>query len=168
MIPQDFWKQVLDALMQVLYTILKIILLPFNLWVKSITNLAKHKESGLLDLHKIGGLWPYFTFCKRLIMDVLLDVIAFLSYPIGIFSAFVGFVVVCVNAGHYASFGMILLQATGSFIGILFFSYLTPVYTACINNTLQFLLLPLRKLIDWCKKPAQHVDINLEKKEENK
>ena len=92
MVPENFSKQILDATKQVLLALLKIILLPFNLWVKAIGNLAEQKERGTLDLNKITGLWPFFTFCKRLFLDVILDVIAFLAYPIGAIVALFSFV----------------------------------------------------------------------------
>lgn len=160
MIPQNFLTQLLGALKQVLHAILKILLLPFNLWVKAISNLAEQKDKGSLDINKISGLWPFFTFCKRFVIDFLLDTIAFLAYPIGIFSAFVGFVVTCIEASPYWGFGETVGNALLAFLGIILNAYLAPVLTAFAHNILQFLLLPLRKLIDWLKKPAQHLDIN--------
>lgn len=160
MIPQNFLKQLLDALMQVLLALLKIVLLPFNLWIKAISNLAEQRDKGLLDLNKITGLWPLFTFLKRVFLDFVLDAIAFLSYPIGIFSAFVGFVVSLATASHYVSVGQMMLDAIAVFTAILISTYFTPVITIFINNLTQFLLLPIRKLIDWCKKPAQQLDID--------
>ena len=159
MVPQDFSKRLLDATMQVLLAILKIILLPFSLWVKAATNLAEQREKGLLDLNTITGLCPFFTFCKRLILDFLLDAIAFLSYPIGVLMSVVAFVMACVET-YDVGFGVMLYEAARAFLYVLILSYCTPIFTTIINNTLQFLLLPIRKFIDWCKKPAQQLDVN--------
>ncbi len=153
MLPQNFLKQLLDATMQVLLALLKIILLPFNLWVKAIGNLAEQREKGLLDLNKITGPWPFFTFCKRLFIDVILDVVSFLSYPVGVLVAFVAFIVVLVDDVDF-------FEAIAAFSGSLVIAYLVPVYTALLNNLLKLMLLPFRKLVDWLKKPAQHLDIN--------
>ena len=153
MLPQNFLKQLLDATMQVLLALLKIILLPFNLWVKSIGNLAEQREKGLLDLNKITGPWPFFTFCKRLFIDVILDVISFLAYPIGVLASLIVFIVVFVDDFD-------IIEATGAFIVVLFCAYITPVYMALWNNLLKLMLLPFRKLVDWLKKPAQQLDIN--------
>ena len=153
MLPQNFLKQLLDATMQVLLALLKIVLLPFNLWVKSIGALAEQRANGSLDLNKITGPWPFLTFCKRLIIDVLLDMISFLAYPIGVLVSFGVFVVILVD-------DLDVIEATGAFIVVLFCAYITPVYMALWNNILKLMLLPVRKLIDWLKKPAQQLDIN--------
>ena len=153
MLPQNFLKQLLDATMQVLLALLKIILLPFNLWVKSIGNLAEQREKGLLDLNKITGPWPFFTFCKRLFIDVILDVVSFLSYPVGVLVAFVAFIVVLVDDADF-------FEAIAAFTGSLVIAYFVPVYTALLNNLFKLMLLPLGKLVDWLKKPAQQLDIN--------
>lgn len=165
MLPKDFFSQLLDALMQVLSALLKILLLPFNLWVKSITNLSKQRKHGLLDLNAITGLWPFFTFCKRLLLDFILDAVAFLSYPFGILAAMVCFVVACVESSSYYLIDTII-DAVLLFSVVLAMAYLTPVFTTIVNNSVQFLLLPILKLIDWFKKPAQQIDVNLNKKEQ--
>ena len=161
MVPQNFPKQLLDATVQVFLAILKILLLPFNLWVKAVGCLSEHKEKGSLDLNNISGLWPFFTFCKRLFLDVVLDVIAFLAYPIGVIVAFFAFVLTFVKTPGNMEFGEVFIMAIAHFIAALLVSYLVPVYTVFINNFVQlFILLPLRKLIDWLKKPAQHLDVD--------
>jgi hypothetical protein len=162
MVPENFSQQILDATKQVLLALLKIILLPFNLWVKAIGNLAEQKERGTLDLNKITGLWPFFTFCKRLFLDVILDVIAFLAYPIGAIVALFSFVYTFI--GDYAdmmSLGNLITYALANFILILFIVYVIPVVTVILNNYIQLcFLLPLRKLIDWLQKPAQHLNVD--------
>lgn len=161
MVPQNFAKQILDAIMQVLLTLLKIILLPFNLWVKAIGNLAEHRAKGSLDLHKIEGAWPFFTFCKRLFLDVILDVIAFLAYPVGVIIAFFSFVLVFINYSDMLTVGNLITHALANFILVLLIVYVIPVATVVTNNYIQLcFLLPLRKLIGWLQKPAQHLDIN--------
>ena len=161
MVPQNFAKQLLDATIQVLLAILKILLLPFNLWVKAIGNLAEHKEKGSLDINNITGLWPFFTFCKRLFLDVILDVIAFLAYPIGVLAAFFAFFMTFVDTPSAMNLGEVIVLAIAHFITALLVAYLVPVYTIFVNNFIQLcVLLPLRKLIDWLKKPAQHLNVD--------
>ncbi|MBR6656371.1 MAG: hypothetical protein IKL20_07210 [Alistipes sp.] len=160
MLPQNFPNQLLDALMQVLLALLKIVLLPFNLWVRAITNLAEQKQNGDLNVQNIKGLWPFFSFVKRLFLDFLLDSIALLSYPIGVISAFGAFIAAFVDAPKFMRPADMIVSAIGAFVGVLFASYLVPVITAYIHNTLQFLLLPVYKFVDWLKKPAQHLDLN--------
>jgi hypothetical protein len=160
MLPQNFLQQLMGAAMQVLLALLKIVLLPFNLWLKAISNLAEQREKGLLDLNKITGLWPFFTFCKRLTLDFLLDAIAFLSYPIGVLAAFVTFIATLVFGEEFDLDEVLFIAAVGAFIATLLISYLVPVFTIFINNCIQFMLLPFRKLIDWFQKPAQQLDIN--------
>ena len=155
----------LDATLEVLLAIARILLLPFNLWVKAITNLSEQKAKGALNLQEIKGLWPFFSFCKRLFLDYMFDVIAFLSYPIGILVAVVLFVQTIVTAPQYMSFGQTFNLACASFIGAVIAIYVIPVSTAFAHNLLQLMLLPVRKFIDWCRKPAQHLDLTHENKD---
>lgn len=153
MLPQNFVNQMLDALIQVFIAIAKVILLPFTLWVKSICHLAEQKDKGVLDLNKITGPWPFLTFCKRLIIDVSLDVTSFLSFPIGVIVAVVMFLVALIDGDG-------IIEAISYFILVLLLTYCVPVYTALLNNMLKLMMLPIRKCIDWLKKPAQHMEIN--------
>lgn len=65
MLPENFVQSLLGALIHVGNAIVKLLLLPFNLWVKAIVRLADQKERGLLNISSINGLWPFFSFCKR-------------------------------------------------------------------------------------------------------
>jgi len=75
------------------------------------------------------------------------------------------FVVACVESNSYYLIDTII-DAVLLFSVVLAMAYLTPVFTTIVNNSVQFLLLPILKLIDWFKKPAQQIDVNLNKKEQ--
>lgn len=88
MLPENFVQSLLGALIHVGNAIVKLLLLPFNLWVKAIVRLADQKERGLLNISSINGLWPFFSFCKRLLVDFVFDASAFLAYPVGLLLLF--------------------------------------------------------------------------------
>ena len=166
MLPANFAKNLVDATLQTLLAIAKIFLLPFELWVKAISNLSEQKAKGALNVQEIKGMWPYFTFCKRLLLDFLFDAIAFLSYPLGVLFSIASFIVTLCNAPRYTQFSDTFLAAFAMFILCLLGVYVIPVFTALAHDCLQWTLLPLRKYIDWCKKPAQHLDLTHENKEQ--
>lgn len=156
MLPENFPKILLGALIHVGNAIVKLLLLPFNLWVKAIVRLADQKERGLLNISSINGLWPFLSFCKRLLIDFIFDAVTFLSYPLGlIFALYVlidGF-----DAG--AEFAFI------AFISTLITVYIYPVFMAVAHDLLELSLLPIRKCIDYFRKPAQQLDIDIKNRE---
>ena len=59
------------------------------------------------------------------------------------------------------SLGNLITYALANFILIIFIVYVIPVFTVILNNYIQLcFLLPLRKLIDWLQKPAQHLNVD--------
>lgn len=161
MLPENFLQSIADAIIQVLVAIGRIILLPFNLWAKAITRLAEQKNSDQLSLNNINGLWPFFTFCKRLLLNFIFDAIAFISYPIGIIFAIVNFIIDCTHINAYTSFSDIV----GVFIVTLIGFYLYPVFMAIAHDSLELMLLPVKKFINWCRKPAQQIDIDIKQRQ---
>jgi len=77
-------KHFLPALTFVLREFLKILLLPYNLYCKSIERLIETKESSALSIEKSSSNWPFLSFLKRLLLEFLFDAITLLVYPIGI------------------------------------------------------------------------------------
>lgn len=155
-LPQNFVNQLVDALLHVLISIVRLILLPFSLWVKSIGKLAEQKKNGLLNLETITGLWPFFSYCKRLTLDFIFDAVTFLLYPLGVLYYIVSFISDVADGLPFVDGLEMLLIAL---IGL----YLTPLFVAFFHNAFVLVLLPIRKLIDWFKKPAQQVDLNVTK-----
>ena len=151
----QFSHNVIKALKHSLLTILSFLFLtPYRLWVKSVNKLVKQQQDGFLNVTHIDGLWPLLSFVKRFFLDFCLDAITFLSFPIGVFVAVLGFVVGIIETN--ATEGMLL------FFSILASSYFViPVLCAILHDTTQLLLLPFNKFLSWCKKPAQQYDIDL-------
>lgn len=166
MIPQNFLKLLGNAALQVLIAIGKLFMLPFNLWVKSICKLSEQREQGLLSMSNINGLWPFLTFCKRILLDFVFEAIAFLAYPLGIISAFAAFISSLISGADYMSAGELISMAIGSFMGALVVSYFIPAITALLHDiVVLFVLLPIRKIVNFMQKPAQQLDIDVRKHE---
>ena len=93
-------KLTVDATLHVVYALVKLIVLPINLWAKAVARLAEQKNKGLLDVNNIRGIWPFFSYIKRLLVEFLFDAISFLSYPVGIVSAIVALFIYIVIHGE--------------------------------------------------------------------
>lgn len=142
-------KHFLPALTFVLREFLKILLVPYNLYCKSIERLIETKESSALSIEKSSSNWPFLSFLKRLLLEFLLDAITLLVYPIGII-VFVA--VVIQESSFFAGFG--------SLLG----AYIAPVALSIVRDLFQIFILPFRKYIDWAKKPAQHLNLDIKNK----
>lgn len=148
-------KNLVPALLHALYTILYlIVILPFDVWVKSIVRLVKQKESGALQITKIETPWPFLSFVKTLLLEFLFDAASFLSYFIGVVLAFKAFFTMLSN--EYITFG----DAFKAFLGILLVTYFVPVFVSIARDIFQLLILPFRKFLSWARKPAQYFDLN--------
>ena len=150
-------KLTVDATLHVVYAIVKLIVLPINLWAKAVARLAEQKNKGLLDVNNIRGIWPFFSYIKRLLVEFLFDAISFLSYPVGIVSAIVALFIYIVIHGEQLWIAIIF---TGWIILIV---YVIPVAMALCRDTFQLLLLPINKIINWFRKPLQQIDIDIRK-----
>ncbi len=150
-------KLTVDATLHVVYAIVKLIVLPINLWAKAVARLAEQKNKGLLDVNNIRGIWPFFSYIKRLLVEFLFDAISFLSYPVGIVSAIVALFIYIVIHGEQLWIAIIF---TGWIILIV---YVIPVAMALCRDTFQLLLLPINKIINWFRKPPQQIDIDIRK-----
>ena len=160
---QDFFNNVAKhALLQIINVILYILRLPFDLWIKAITRLAQQNNNGFMKLSSIEGPWPFFSFIKRLCLEFAFDAIAVLSYPLGalvtVYYFFDNLITPIAN-GFFSieTFSIAVI----AFIGGLITVYTFPIFMAGIHDLLQFVILPIRKLISWFRKPAQQLDIDV-------
>ena len=160
---QDFFNNVAkNALLQILNVVLYILRLPLDLWVKALGRLADQKNNVFLKLSGITGPWPFLSFVKRLCFEFVFDAIAALSYPIGVLVVVYHFFdnLITPIANGFFCFETLMLAIT-VFIGELITIYTLPICMAGIHDLLQFVILPIRKLISWFRKPAQQLDIDI-------
>ncbi|MBR1889598.1 MAG: hypothetical protein IJ816_03110 [Alloprevotella sp.] len=150
------------AFTQVLTGILQILLIPYNLWVKAVERLALSCNNRSLSLAHIDTPWPFLSFLKRLLLEFLFDMATFLAYILGPLLAIWRFFSYLSRWGDYE--GAFQYAAEG-FLAVLLVIYLLPVLFAICRDLFQLLLLPLRKFLNWCLKPAQTFDLNIRKKD---
>lgn len=144
-------QNILPALIHVGYSILYLlVILPFDMWVKAIERLAAQKENGALSLSKIGGPWPYLTFLKNLFFEFLFDFCILICWAVGLIDAISDLI-----DGIPAKYFLLDLVMV----------YYMPIWITLFRDLCQFGLLPLRKLISWLRKPAQYMDLKVEKKD---
>lgn len=145
-------KTLLGALLHTLVTIGKFFLTPFNLWLKAAERLVEQKENGSIDLRQIKGFWPMLSYLKRFFLDFLLDALSLLAYPLGVLWAFIGFFIDVVNLSF--------VLALSGFIATVITVYFLPLLFSLYRDLCVLCLLPIRKFLDWAKKPAQYLEIN--------
>lgn len=146
------------ALIHVGYSLVYILfILPFDCWVKASERLAQQRANGSLQITRINSPWPFLSFVKSLILEFVFDFVSFLSYFVGVLFAFYTFF--SDLSKEYTTFGM----AFGEFLLVLIASYYYPILMTVLRDIFQLLILPLRKLISWCRKPAQYYDLNITK-----
>lgn len=150
-------KIFVDATLHVIYAVVKLLVLPINLWAKAAARLAEQKNQGLLDINTIRGIWPFFSYIRVLLVEFMFDAVAFLAYPLGILFAFGALFT------YIIIFDEQVWIALGVFVWIILGVYVTPIAMALCRDTFQLLLLPVHKILDWFRKPAQYVDINVTK-----
>lgn len=161
-----FKNVVLDALLQILNAIIYILRLPFDLWFKALTRLSEQKKDGVLKMNGITGPWPFISFAKRFCFEFLIDAITVLSYPLMTLKAIYHFFdnLITPISNDFFSFEVFKI-AILEFIASLIAIYLFPFVMAAIRDFLQmFIILPIRKLLSWLRKPAQQLDIDLKNK----
>ena len=153
----------MPAFQQALLGLLHLLLIPFNLWKKSVTRLAHYKENKSLEMANIHTPWPFLTFIKRFTCDFLLDLFAFLSY-------FVLLIIHIKDTANYADSSWRDFSDVMEFLFLrLLGVYCAPVAFSLLRDFIQLMLLPIRKFISWGTKPAQYYDLNVKKQDkENK
>ena len=150
MAQNELVNTLVKALVHCLLSIVSsIFLTPYKLWLKAADRLSKQKEAGALEMANIQGEWPLVSYIKRFTLDFSFDAAAFLMYPIAIL---VSFIVLCTGGGF------------SGFIGTLVGFYFSPVFCYIFHDLFVLTLLPLRKFIDWAKKPAQQMDLDIRNK----
>jgi hypothetical protein len=174
---KELVNKMVQALVHCLVSIVSFIFLtPLKLWLKAAERLTAQKEAGLLDMAKVQGEWPLLSYLKRFTLDFWFDAIAFLAFPVGILFAFYnGFdawgTAADVNEANAEAIkeGWIAKESVlgafaESWIATIVASYFCPVFCFIFHDLFVIVLLPIRKLIDWFKKPAQHMDLDIKNK----
>ena len=173
-------NKLVQALVHSVLSILKFVFVtPLNLWLKAVERLNAQKAAGTLEMANIQSEWPLLTYVKRFNLDFLFDALAFLAYPLGILLAiYAGFeaggvasdfnkgIEEAITAGWASEADK--LSVFGEFVETLLWSlvgyYFFPVFFYIAHDLFVIVLLPIRKLIDWFKKPAQHMDLDVKNK----
>ena len=136
----------------ILYNLIIYLLkLPYVLFKKSTSRLADMSEKGSLSVEKSASKWPFLSWLKTYILDFGFDAITFLTYVVGFPLVVLGTI--------FSIADMPFEYAIGTGISAALGVYFAPLGIAINRDIFQILILPIRKYIDWARKPAQHQDI---------
>ena len=138
-----------NALIHTVISSFKLVFLtPYNIWMKSASNLEKQMKEKSLDLKNISGIWSILSFIKRVLIDFAFDAAVFLAFPVGVVLAF--------SALAQAGFESFLISLALTY-------FVCPWVISLMHDMAKLSLMPIRKLIDWLAKPAQYLEINEKK-----
>ena len=158
------------ALLHALYSIVYFLfILPFDNWVQSVVKLSEQRKDRSLILSEIKSPWPFFAYLKRFVFNFGFDFLIFISYIIG------AIVIVVLPFWmtydmwdyQYLDFGDKAKSILLATLGYALMAYYSPLYISWIRDLCQviyqFVVYPLYKFLSWCRKPAQHLDLNITK-----
>ena len=164
-------NKVLKVLGYSLVSILSFVFVtPLKLWLKAADRIQTQKEKGSLNITNIKSDWPFLSYLKRFSLDFLFDALAILSYPLGfIFAIWAGIdsgmVAAEINEWSGAGSGISVFGSfVEGFLVCLLIAYFTPLTCYILHDLFIIILLPFRKFIDWAKKPAQQMDLDIKNK----
>lgn len=145
-----FNEKFLSATRHVLYRVVFFVLiLPFNLWKRAVERLDDQRRNKLLDTSTIEHEVPFFVWLKRFLFDFIFDGIAMFGWLIGI-------VITMAHAFNAANFSLM-----ADFVVPLLITYYIPLVMAIMRDTLTFVVvMPVRWLLSYLRRPAKTVDIN--------
>ncbi len=152
-------QTIITAFTHILYQIVYyVFILPFEVWSKAIKRLAAQRENKSLKFVEIKSQWPMFTFLKRWLIDFLFDALIAIIWIILLYNFFKRFDFF-VSIPFKDSFGTGMKSLFFSLLAI----YTAPVGIHLIRDLFILLLKPITKLLGWLNKPAQHLDITIDK-----
>lgn len=118
---------------------------PFSFWKGATLRLYKACKSKSLSKFITTSRWPFFSYCKKVFFEFIIDGFMFISYFVGIIVAFVA---LAKGAGF------------AGFIGVLVVTYYTPIGFSWMRDLCVLFLLPFEKFLSWVSKPAQQIDVD--------
>ena len=144
---ESFGKQIGAAMLHLLYRFAYLLgILPFGLWKNAIIRLSKQKKECALDVTAIESEYPFLSWCKRFIFDFLIDGLTAIAWPLFLIESFI--------EGEWKFITFI------SAIVLLYTIYWSPVILAILRDVLTiFVVMPIRWLISFFKRPAKTYDL---------
>ena len=141
-------QTIITAFTHILYQIVYFLfILPFDTWMSAIKRLAAQRENKALKVTEIKSQWPMFTFLKRWCIDFFFDMLIALGWIIG---------VLLILAAKPDGVGEYILLILAVYWGV-------PVVVHIVRDFFVLMLKPFSKFLGWLNKPAQHLDITIDK-----
>lgn len=147
---KDLGPRIVQALIQFLYMLAFILFLcPFNFWKKSVLRLEEARAKGAWDFAASGSRWPFLSFIKAIMLNFVFDGLIFISYFLGVISAIIA----------------LFKVGFGAAIMALISAYYAPMFISPARDLFVILIMPFSKFLSWCSRPAQYLEIDMNKKE---
>ena len=152
-------QTVISAFTHILYQLIYyVFILPFEVWSKAIKRLAAQRENKALKFSEIKSQWPMFTFLKRWCIDFLFDMLIAIAWILALY---------CIidNFDFFVKFPFKDSFGTGmkSLFTVLYLGYSSVIVIHLLRDLFILLLKPISKFLGWLNKPAQHLDLTIDK-----
>lgn len=158
--PTGLGNIIVSALIQFFRLLIFVLFVcPFNFWRKAAERLDKSRGSWSWTEHKTNSRWPFLSFVKAIIFGFVFDGLIFISYFVGVGVAFYKFFYV------WLSYGGDFTVAYPVFVMTLVYAYYAPMFVSPVRDLLYILIMPFSKFLSWCSRPAQYLEIDMNKKE---
>lgn len=146
---ESLWQQIGDAFIHLLYRLVYFLfILPFGLWKNAVIRMSNQRRSGALDVTTIHTDWPFLSWLKRFIFEFLFDALTIISWIVGIIAV----IITAADSYNFSIFGNIIIPLYGFYLAPLYFSILRDCTTI-------FIILPMRWMISFFRRPAKTYDL---------
>lgn len=147
----SFGQLLVNALVQFFYMIAFILFLcPFGFWKNACIKLDEARKNKAWNFGNSKSHWPFLSFLKAILFNFIFDGLIFISYFVGIIMAFKALF----SGGGFWGFLLTLI-----------ISYYAPMAIAPLRDIVYLLILPITKLIKWCSRPPQYLEIDMTEKQ---
>lgn len=130
---------------------------PFNFWRKSAERLVNASRGWSWTNLSSSKHWPFLSFLKAVLFNFFFDGVIFISYFIGVLIA--AFSLFYEWLSQYGSFE----TGIASFFGVLVSTYYFPMLISPIRDLVYISIMPFAKFLSWCSRPAQYLEIDMNK-----
>ena len=146
------------ALLHILYQIVYVLfVVPYHIWCKAINRLVAQRENNSLKFTAIKSPWPMFTFLKRWLIDFGFDMLIAIIWFVGIYLYFKYDAYKAFKYDFWEGLKYSFYYFYGAYFGVVGISWLRDLFILALK--------PLAKFFSWLKKPAQHLDITINRAE---
>ena len=138
-------------------------IMPIDLWKAALKRLAQQHDSKALTISEIKSPWPIFSFIKRWIFEFLFDLMITILPFVAIYNITYSYVDYLAGPHAFSTFGFKFKEFIYFLLSLWYVPYGIMLVVSLLRDLFTLLLMPFRKFLSWVRKPAQHLDLTIDK-----